>query len=163
LRRHTTYREGGRSTDRVTFRLPLTRSLPVIFEGEGPRGLLTFSALSVKMLREHETHPRYHRKDFMKMASLDPMESHARSTEVSGVVLCNSRSPRELQQRRAIRRNVHAGLWMALIMALLGLMSACSSEPEKPAEPAKPDVKGPELITARSAFQKLYVAARGWN
>jgi hypothetical protein len=99
----------------------------------------------------------------MKMASLDPMESHARSTEVSRVVLCSSRSPRELERRRAIRRNVHAGLWMAIIMALLGLMSACSSEPEKPAEPAKPEVKGPELITARSAFQKLYVAARGWN
>ena len=32
----------------------------------------------------------------------------------------------------------------------------------KPAE-TKPEVKGPELITARSAFQKLYVAARGWN
>jgi hypothetical protein len=40
---------------------------------------------------------------------------------------------------------------------------ACSSEPSKPAETAKPEVKGPELITARSAFQKLYVAARGWN
>jgi hypothetical protein len=46
---------------------------------------------------------------------------------------------------------------------LLGLMTACSSESSKPAEPAKPEVKGPELLTARSAFQKLYVAARGWN
>jgi len=46
---------------------------------------------------------------------------------------------------------------------LLGLMTACSSESTKPAEPAKPEVKGPELLTARSAFQKLYVAARGWN
>jgi hypothetical protein len=42
-------------------------------------------------------------------------------------------------------------------------MTACSSESNKPAEPAQPEVKGPELLTARSAFQKLYVAARGWN
>lgn len=46
---------------------------------------------------------------------------------------------------------------------LLLVLAACSSEPSKPAEPAKPEVKPAELITARSAFQKLYVAARGWN
>lgn len=46
---------------------------------------------------------------------------------------------------------------------LLSLLSACSSEPSKPAEPAKPEVKAPELLTARSGFQKVYVAARGWN
>lgn len=49
------------------------------------------------------------------------------------------------------------------VLCLLGLMMACSSESSKPAEPAKPEVKGPELLTARSAFQKVYVAARGWN
>jgi len=55
-------------------------------------------------------------------------------------------------------------LWFSslLIVVLLGLLSACTSEPSKPAE-TKPEVKGPELITARSAFQKVYVAARGWN
>jgi hypothetical protein len=46
---------------------------------------------------------------------------------------------------------------------LLALLAGCSSETEKLAEQAKPEVKGPELLTARSAFQKLYVAARGWN
>lgn len=46
---------------------------------------------------------------------------------------------------------------------LLFFFTACSSESNKPAEPAKPEVKGPELLTARSGFQKLYVAARGWN
>src|SRR3984885_14335522 len=46
---------------------------------------------------------------------------------------------------------------------LLSWLSACSDDSNKPAEHAKPEVKGPELITARSAFQKLYVAARGWN
>ena len=48
-------------------------------------------------------------------------------------------------------------------LTLLALLAACSSEPEKPAEQAKPEVKGPELLTGRSGFQKVYVAARGWN
>jgi hypothetical protein len=53
------------------------------------------------------------------------------------------------------------GLFTALL--LLWLFPACSSESNKPAEPEKAEKKGPELIMARSAFQKLYVAARGWN
>lgn len=53
-------------------------------------------------------------------------------------------------------------LAVSLTVILLALLTACSDS-GKPAEPAKPEVKGPELITARSAFQKLYVAARGWN
>jgi hypothetical protein len=52
---------------------------------------------------------------------------------------------------------------IAAILILLALLTACSSEPNKPAEEAKPEVKGPELLTARSGFQKLYIAARGWN
>lgn len=47
-------------------------------------------------------------------------------------------------------------------IVLLALLSGCTSD-SKPAEQAKPEPKGPELLTARSAFQKLYVAARGWN
>jgi hypothetical protein len=49
------------------------------------------------------------------------------------------------------------------VLFLLALLTGCSSESSKPAEPAKPEVKGPELLTARSGFQKLYIAARGWN
>lgn len=47
-----------------------------------------------------------------------------------------------------------------LILLSLGWMVGCSSEPSKPAE--KPQPKGPELVTGRVAFQKLYIAARGW-
>lgn len=54
-----------------------------------------------------------------------------------------------------------AGVFPALL--LLSLFPACSSQSNKPAEPEKAEKKRPELITARSAFQKLYVAARGWN
>jgi len=53
------------------------------------------------------------------------------------------------------------GVFPALL--LLSLFAACSSQSNKPAQPEKAEKKGPELITARSAFQKLYVAARGWN
>ncbi len=51
-----------------------------------------------------------------------------------------------------------------LLMAMLALavMAGCSSEPAKPTPAEKPQPKAPELVTARIAFQKLYVAARGW-
>lgn len=49
------------------------------------------------------------------------------------------------------------------VVLLLALLSGCSSESSKPVEQPKAEPKGPELLTARSAFQKLYVAARGWN
>jgi hypothetical protein len=60
------------------------------------------------------------------------------------------------------RGNRYVSLTAAVAFALLILLTACSSDSDKPAE-TKPEVKGPELITARSAFQKLYIAARGWN
>lgn len=50
-------------------------------------------------------------------------------------------------------------LFMA--MFALALLTACSSEPPKPAE--KPQPKPPELLTARSALQKLYISAHGWG
>jgi hypothetical protein len=50
-----------------------------------------------------------------------------------------------------------------LAVMLLVILTGCSSEPAKPAEQPKPEPKGPEMLTARSGFQKLYVAARGWN
>ncbi len=49
---------------------------------------------------------------------------------------------------------------LLLVMIALCLMIGCSSEPPKPAE--KPQPKSPELVTGRTAFQKCYIAARGW-
>lgn len=65
---------------------------------------------------------------------------------------------RQLCVRR--RRSVVAAFVAAI---LLTLMAGCTSDSDKPQQPEKPENKGPELITARSAFQKVYVAARGWN
>jgi len=42
----------------------------------------------------------------------------------------------------------------------LALMAGCSSEPTKPAQTEKPQPKGPELVTGRTAFQKCFIAAR---
>ncbi len=53
--------------------------------------------------------------------------------------------------------------YLIAVVVLLSLLSACSSDADKPTEATKPEAKGPELLTARSAFQKVYVAARGWN
>lgn len=62
------------------------------------------------------------------------------------------------------KRTRHQFLRLVAVSAaflFLFVFAGCNSEPSKPAEPEKP--KGPDLITARSAFQKTYVAARGWN
>lgn len=52
-----------------------------------------------------------------------------------------------------------------LLMAMfcLALITACSTQPSKPAENAKPEPKPPDLLTARSALQKLYISAHGWG
>src|ERR1700730_19099879 len=51
-----------------------------------------------------------------------------------------------------------------LLMAMfaLVLMAGCSSEPSQPAQTEKPQPKGPEFVTGRTAFQRLFIAARGW-
>ena len=51
-----------------------------------------------------------------------------------------------------------------LLMAMLALlmMTGCTSGPSTPAPVEKPQPKLAEFVTGRSAFQKLYIAARGW-
>ena len=48
---------------------------------------------------------------------------------------------------------------LALILMSLAVVTGCTSGPN-PSEEAKP--KPPELLTGRSAFQQLFVSARGW-
>ncbi len=52
---------------------------------------------------------------------------------------------------------------LLLAMLTLALMLGCSSEPSQPAQTQKPQPKPPEFVTGRFAFQKLYIAARGWG
>jgi hypothetical protein len=48
---------------------------------------------------------------------------------------------------------------LALILVSLVVVSGCTSGSNQP-EQAKP--KPPEVLTGRSAFQQLYISARGW-
>jgi hypothetical protein len=52
-------------------------------------------------------------------------------------------------------------LLLAIPLAILALLMACNSNAPKTPE-AKPEPKGPELLTARAAFQKLFIAARNY-
>src|SRR5579862_9001022 len=45
--------------------------------------------------------------------------------------------------------------------ALLAMLVACESKPPQSTE-TKPEVKTPELITGRAAFQKVFIAARNY-
>lgn len=54
-------------------------------------------------------------------------------------------------------------LLMAMLTLTIMTIAGCSSEPSKPAATEKPQPKAAELQTGRYAFQKLYIAARGWQ
>ncbi len=96
----------------------------------------------------------------MKTASVAHSEPPAASAEMSGTAF---QPLMRIRRSRSMRSaSLCAALALAFTVALLAVLSACSSDSGKPAE-TKPEVKGPELITARSAFQKVYIAARGWN
>jgi hypothetical protein len=106
----------------------------------------------------------------MKTASLAHLHSTAATARVSEMFFSRSRERKAIRMGftrgtapRKAHGKTHAWLSAVLSLMLLALLSGCSSDSGKPAETAKPEVKGPEMITARSAFQKLYIAARGWN
>src|SRR5438128_5649710 len=63
-------------------------------------------------------------------------------------------------QETAMKKLVVAMLSLALLSLIM--TAGCTSEPSKPAQSEKPQPKPPELLTGRSAFQKVYIAARGW-
>jgi hypothetical protein len=94
----------------------------------------------------------------MKTSSLAHAKLVAAPAHISGKFFSGSRD-RKVRLGTTLARKYTC--FSAVLMLLL-LLNACS-EDSKPAETAKPEAKGPELISARSAFQKLYVAARGWN
>ncbi len=60
-----------------------------------------------------------------------------------------------------IRISYRSLIPLAIVSALF-LLNACTSNTEQPAE-SKPAPKTTDAISGRSGFQKLYIAARGWN
>jgi hypothetical protein len=63
--------------------------------------------------------------------------------------------------RMQFPRTTAPRLLLAIPLAILALLMACDSNAPKTPE-AKPEPKGPELLTARAAFQKLFIAARNY-
>jgi hypothetical protein len=53
-------------------------------------------------------------------------------------------------------------LVVAVAILAAGLLSGCSSQPNKPAPTETPQPKPPQTTTGSSAFFKCYVSARGW-
>jgi hypothetical protein len=52
---------------------------------------------------------------------------------------------------------------LGVVMLAVAMLAGCSSETSKPAETEKPQPKAPELVTGRTGFQKMFIAARGWQ
>src|ERR1700678_2729126 len=50
---------------------------------------------------------------------------------------------------------------LSAVLLVVALLTGCNSNPPKPAE-SKPEPKPPELITGRSAFYKVFIAARNY-
>ncbi|MGB8985631.1 MAG: hypothetical protein WCC37_03270 [Candidatus Sulfotelmatobacter sp.] len=104
------------------------------------------SARSGKMLREDEIIPSYNRKVAMKMREF--VRSKRTAVKETRANICF----------RGIR-----GKWTfaAIVFLILSLLVGCNSNTASAPE-AKPAPKGPELLTARAAFQKLFIAARNY-
>jgi hypothetical protein len=103
------------------------------------------------MLPHQQTQASYIRKDAMETA---------RVTFAGNRFVPKEKAPGFFSQEKTARFGSVATVCAALLLILL---TGCSSESNKPKEEPKPEKKGPELITARSGFQKLYVAAHSWN
>jgi len=88
----------------------------------------------------------------MKTAGLYPMESVAAGARMS-------------ERTHARGRGAWFPLgtpWFSAALIGLALLTGCTSGSNKAGE-TQPAPKPADLITARSAFQKVYTTARGWN
>jgi hypothetical protein len=63
--------------------------------------------------------------------------------------------------RPGVVRHRIATIPAAVVFIFLALVSACDSNTAKPAQ-SKPEPKPAELLTARAAFQKVFIAARNY-
>ncbi len=97
----------------------------------------------------------------MKTSSHAHAECTADLAEIPRVALSSSWTQGKPERRSVWHGILYKYSSVSLALTLLALLSGCTSEPSKPVEPAKPE--GPELQTGRSAFQKVYIAARGWQ
>jgi hypothetical protein len=78
----------------------------------------------------------------MKTSSHAHAECTADLAEMPRTALPSSREQRKPDRRSAWRGTLHKYSSVALALTLLALLSGCTSEPSKPAEPPKPEVGG---------------------
>ncbi len=63
--------------------------------------------------------------------------------------------------RKRIISNAQLLASFAVVILVAIFLTSCTSDTSKPAE-TQPEPKKTELLTGRSAFQKMFIAARGW-
>ncbi len=91
----------------------------------------------------------------MKMRDFVPPET----ADVSAVIARTGEVG--TQTSFAMRRSSVKITIAATLLAILAMLTACDSNTAKPPE-TKPEVKAPELLTGRAAFQKVFIAARNY-
>jgi hypothetical protein len=95
----------------------------------------------------------------MKQRSLAFTEAHAARDQVSVKASAGGwTSQRHGSSARTMRIFLPGAI---AVVIMLGALVGCTSE-NQPAEPAKLEVRTKELLSGRAAFQKVYIAARGW-
>jgi len=98
----------------------------------------------------------------MKTSGDAHREPTASAAAIPGTAFSATRDQRSQDRRSVGHGTLYRYSCAAVAVTLLALLTACSSESNKPAETAKPEPKKSELNTGRSAIQRLYIAARGW-
>jgi hypothetical protein len=104
-----------------------------------------FPQASGKMLRDNQIIQSYNRKVAMKTREF--VQERAIDADV-------------MQSIRG-KRTATGKILSVILFLTLVLLTACDSNTAKPPE-AKPEPKGPELLTGRAAFQKVFIAARNY-
>jgi hypothetical protein len=104
-----------------------------------------FPQASGKMLRNNQIIQSYNRKVAMKTREF--VQERAMDADV-------------MQSIRG-KRTATGKILSVILFLTLVLLMACDSNTAKPPE-AKPEPKGPELLTGRAAFQKVFIAARNY-
>jgi hypothetical protein len=81
----------------------------------------------------------------------------------AAVPVITDMEPRRFAPRKMVSRSARAAATTLFVAGVILLMflAGCDSNTAKQPE-AKPEPKGPELLTGRAAFQKVFIAARNY-
>jgi hypothetical protein len=80
------------------------------------------------------------------------------------IILCYGKASVTMMRRSGSHPSLFSGILSPAVLSTVlatALLSACNSTPPKPAE-TKPEIKTPETLSGRSAFYKVFIAARNY-